>query len=200
MSPIVAGIFSIFSGTITLGATIVALFVVGFAGFFATKNKVLESAQRNEERASSEASNWRDNYLAERQLNEDNQKRCAEALAATERRAAALLLASETRAADLLAAAEARYEEQLSLKDALLTENAGLKMATDLSVVMKMLAAVEERITAMEERMAARLEAFGTSQQAQTAALEAIVRNLGGSSSPTDAACAASPPCSHSPQ
>lgn len=139
----------LFQGTFSLGTAVIAVMMLGFAGWYATKNKALESSQ-------SQSDHWRDDYLAEREARKD----------------------AEERFVALLAESEERYARQRELKHQALNEVSALKMATDLTQVMRLITDMNERLQTTEARLLARFEAFAKVQEAQTHALEAIAARL----------------------
>jgi hypothetical protein len=68
----------VFSGTISIGTAVVATLVIAVAGYFASRYKLTELAQEQTKGAQEAASEWRDNYLAERQRADDFEKRYQE--------------------------------------------------------------------------------------------------------------------------
>lgn len=139
---VIAGVFT---NSISLGTAVVGIMLVVFGGYFAWKSKALDSAQGNASEANTSAQRWRQEYEALRDLLKDK----------------------ELQYTDALREEHTRYDEQRALKHAALTENAALRMATDLSGVMKALT-----------DMAVNLIAFSEAQQSQTRVLEQIEKRL----------------------
>lgn len=150
----------VFSGTISIGTAVVATLVIAVAGYFASRYKLTELAQEQTKGAQDAASQWRDNYLAERQRADDFEHRYQEQRAL--KHEALANLAAEKLKTDqtiVIKGLEAQMKALRTFHDDF------LQRETEAAEIRKTVVATEERIVAQLADIARSLEELANPRQ-----------------------------------
>jgi hypothetical protein len=147
----------LFTGTISLGVALLTLIFLAVVGYFATKWKITELAQKQAEAANEAANTWRENYVAERTRADDMEKRYHEQRG-LKHEALAKVAALELRTDQtiVLQALRTNQEALRNFHDEFLTREA------DASAVRSAVMETEERIVVQLTEIAHALEEFNS--------------------------------------